>query len=135
MEKVQFLCRIVDVFQCFLSISNRQLPQFGAKRLRTTARRRAFCAVYRGIFVERNSSPITWKLPILCPNWCMQTTNNPFVSRVKELQEVQRSAKVSVSGLVQFVPALAYLAGTKFTKPRTNTLADLCIFVLKTLHG
>ena len=39
---------------------------------------------------------------------------------------IQRSAKVLVRGLVKFVPALAKLAGTSFTKPRTKTLADLC---------
>ena len=39
---------------------------------------------------------------------------------------IQRSAKVLVRGLVKFVPALAQLAGTSFTKSRTNTLADLC---------
>ena len=37
---------------------------------------------------------------------------------------VQRSAKILVRGLVKFVPAIAYLAGTNFTKPRTKTLAD-----------
>ena len=40
--------------------------------------------------------------------------------------QLQRSAKVFVRGLVKFVPALAYLAGTNFTKPRTKTLANLC---------
>ena len=39
---------------------------------------------------------------------------------------VQRTAKVLVRGLVKFVPALAQLAGTNFTKPRTKTFADLC---------
>ena len=39
---------------------------------------------------------------------------------------IQRSAKVLVRGLVKFVLALAQLAGTNFTTPRTKTLADLC---------
>ena len=38
---------------------------------------------------------------------------------------LQISAKVLVRGLVKFVPTLAQLAGTYFTKPRTKTLADL----------
>ena len=42
------------------------------------------------------------------------------------VQFLQRSAKVLVQGLVKFVPALAQLAGTNFTKPRTKTLANLC---------
>ena len=42
---------------------------------------------------------------------------------------VQRSAKVLECGLVKFVPDLAYLAGTNFTKPRTKTKADLCTFL------
>ena len=39
----------------------------------------------------------------------------------------QRSAKVLVRGLVKCVPALALLAGTNFTKPRTKTLANVSI--------
>ena len=42
---------------------------------------------------------------------------------------VQISAKVLVLGLVKFVPALASLAGTDFTKPSSKTLADLCTLI------
>ena len=43
-------------------------------------------------------------------------------------RDMQRSAKVLVRGLVKFVPALAQLAGTNLTKPRTKALADLCMW-------
>ena len=46
---------------------------------------------------------------------------NPIANTI-----IQRSAKVLVHGLVKFFPALAWLAGTNFTKPRTKTLADIC---------
>ena len=46
---------------------------------------------------------------------------------LRDLYTVQRSAKVLVHGLVKFVPASLARAGTNFTKPRTKTLADLCI--------